>query len=140
MLRPDFLRRGHAPFVDIGDYKSSTNKMQERFYKALEVDGMDVTNHSYVQSFTAYDAIAADLDTIVRGDATTDAGQKIPARPQVWAAGNNGTSSIFDLSGGVEEGYTSVFTSAKNTISVGSVDSLNGRLSSFSSLNDRIGT
>lgn len=125
---PAFHRRGHAPEAGLGDY-SSFGGNASSFKDAIGTDGTDVTNHSYVQSMTDYDAEAADLDRIVRGDATSG-GTGIPARPQVWAAGNNGTGAQY----GDEEGYYAVFTSAKNTISVGSVDTRDGRVSDFSSL------
>jgi subtilisin family serine protease len=125
---PAFHRRGHAPEADLGDYPSFGSNFS-RYEDAILNDGTDVTNHSYVQSMTVYDAEAADLDSIVRGDATSN-DNAIPARPQVWAAGNNGTSAQY----GDEEGYYAVFTSAKNTLSVGSVDTRDGRVSDYSSL------
>jgi subtilisin family serine protease len=125
---PAFDRRGQAPSCEIGDYPQFGSDAG-RFEGALNGDGTDVTNHSYVQSMTVYDSAAADIDRIVRGDASAS-GRAIPARPQVWAAGNNGGAAQY----GNEEGYYAVFTSAKNTISVGSSDTLDGRLSDFSSL------
>jgi subtilisin family serine protease len=126
---PAFSLRGHAPRAGIGDYPSFGGNAQS-IHDAIVNDGTDVTNNSYVQSFTLYDAEAESLDQIVRGDATDNNGNSIPARPQVWASGNNGTGAQY----GNEEGYYAVFTSAKNTISVGSVDTNNRRLSDYSSL------
>ena len=126
---PAYSLRGHAPRARLGDYPQFGSQAQS-FYDAIVTDGTDLTNHSYVQSFTVYDAEAQSLDLIVRGDGTDNAGNLIPARPQVWAAGNNGFTAQY----GDEEGYYSVFTSAKNTISVGSLDTRDGRLSRFSSL------
>ncbi|UCE61030.1 MAG: S8 family serine peptidase [Phycisphaerales bacterium] len=125
---PAFSLRGHAPESEIGDYPHFNGAVQSH-HDAIVNDDTDVTNHSYVQSLTVYDAEAASLDTIVRGDATYD-GASIPAIPQVWACGNNGFSVQYDD----EEGYYAVFTSAKNTISVGGVDTRDGRIYRSSSL------
>lgn len=126
---PAFSLRGHAPQAGIGDYPQLGADV-DAVSDAIRNDGTDVTNNSYVQSMTVYDGDAAALDEIVRGDATDGNGNLVPARPQVWAAGNNGTGAQY----GNEEGYFSVFTTAKNTISVGSVDTLDQRLSDYSSL------
>lgn len=125
---PDFSMRGHAPEALIGDY-ASMGSSYANHHAAINDDDTDISNHSYVQSTNGYGSAAARIDEIVRGDAV-HAGETIAPRPQVWAAGNNGTGSQYDN----EEGYYSVFTSAKNTISVGSIDSLDNRISNFSSL------
>jgi len=125
---PAFSLRGHAPRAGVGDYPQFGGNAQA-FHDAIVNDGTDVTNHSYVQSMSVYNTRAIDLDLLVRGDGTDNNGNAIPAQPQVWAVGNNGTWAQY----GDEEGYYAVFTSAKNTISVGSVDTRNGRLSDFSS-------
>ena len=127
---PAFALRGHAPRSMLGDYGQFGGDAQ-LFYDAIVLDATQVTNHSYVQSYSIYDNNAASIDLIVRGDAIDDNDNPIPAAPQVWAAGNNGIDSPFNY--GNEEGYYSVFSSAKNSISVGSVDVWDGRLSSFSS-------
>ncbi len=127
---PSFSLRGHAPEAGIGDYPSFGSDVND-FYAAIVNDNTDVTNHSYVQTIEPdYDSEARTIDRIVRGDANNTSGNRIPSRPQVWAAGNNGVTAQY----GNEEGYYAVFTSAKNTISVGSVDTKDGRLSDFSSL------
>jgi subtilisin family serine protease len=126
---PAFSLRGHGPRADVGDYPGFGGNAQ-LFHDAIVNDGTDVSNHSYVQSMTVYDDTAEALDIIVRGDGSDNTGDPIPARPQVWAAGNNGISAQY----GNEEGYYAVFTSAKNTISVGSIDTVTGRLSNYSSL------
>lgn len=127
---PAFSLRGHAPQAEIGDYGHFDGNAQS-YYDAIVNDTTDVTNHSYVQSFHIYDAEAESIDLIIRGDGIDNNGNVIPARQQVWASGNNGISSN---NGTNEEGYYSAFTSAKNTISVGSVDTRDRRLSDFSSL------
>ncbi len=126
---PAFSLRGHAPEAEIGDYARFIHDTQS-YHDAIVNDGTDVSNHSHVQSYTVYDAEAASLDIIVRGDATDDNGNPIPAVPQVWAAGNNGDVAQH----GNEEGYYAVFTSAKNTISVGGVDTRDRRLYKRTSL------
>ena len=125
---PAFSLRGHAPEAEIGDY-AQMGSTYGNYHAAIVDDATDVSNHSYVQSFDGYSTAAKRLDEIVRGDASHD-GDAIPARPQVWAAGNNGTGAQY----GNEEGYYALFTSAKNTISVGSSDSRDDRTSDFSSL------
>lgn len=125
---PAFSRRGHAPRVEIGDYRNFGGSIQ-LLDAAINDDRTDITNNSYVQSEHIYDAGAQSIDQIIRGDAVHN-GRPVPPRPQVWAAGNNGIRIQY----GVQKGYYSVFTSAKNTISVGSVDTRDGRLSKFSSL------
>lgn len=126
---PAFSLRGQAPRCSLGDYPGFGGDAQS-FHDAIVTDHTEVTNHSYVQSMTIYDAVAASIDRIVRGDGVDGSGNPIPARPQVWAAGNNGTAAQY----GNEEGYYAVFTSAKNSISVGSLDAMDGRLSDYSSL------
>jgi subtilisin family serine protease len=126
---PAFSLRGHAPRAQVGDYPSFGSNAQS-FYDAIVTGGTEVTNHSYVQSLSVYDTEASGLDIIVRGDGVDNNSNPIPQQPQVWAAGNNGFAAQY----GDEEGYYAVFTSAKNTISVGSVDTRDGRLSRFSSL------
>lgn len=129
---PAFSLRGHAPEAEIGDYDARDfGGNAQSYYDAIVNDSTDVTNHSYAQSYTVYDGRAESLDEIVRGDATDNNGNPIPARPQVWAAGNSGFAEPWYSD---EEGYYSVFTSAKNTISVGSIDTIDGRISKFSSL------
>jgi subtilisin family serine protease len=134
---PAFRLRGHAPNAQLGDYQAFTwtdTNVIDRFQEALGTDEMHVTNHSYGESVSVYDSRAADLDRIVRGDPVD--GISVPPRPQVWAAGNNGQIAEYEAwqVGADEEGYYSVLTTAKNTISVGSVDALDSKLSDFSSL------
>lgn len=126
---PAFSLRGHAPEADIGDYPQFGGDVSD-YSDAIGNDGTDVTNHSYVQAFTVYDAEAESLDSIIRGDAVDNNGNTVPPRPQVWAAGNNGLGAQY----GNEEGYYAIFTSAKNSISVGSVDTHDRRISDFTSL------
>ncbi|MBW2395529.1 MAG: S8 family peptidase [Deltaproteobacteria bacterium] len=133
---PPFARRGHAPYAGLGDYRpiSKLNPAAGALHDAIVDHAVDVTNHSYAQSMTVYDPRAVLLDSIVRGDEKSG-GSPIPPRPQVWAAGNSGRNpSCWGNLCSVETGYFSVFTSAKNTISVGSIDTLDGRLSDYSSL------
>ena len=75
--------RGHAPGVVLGDYPSSTEDQSARFYQALAVDGMDATNHSYVQSLTAYDSVASELDLLVRGGAAARGLGHSPSPPDL---------------------------------------------------------
>lgn len=127
---PSFDLRGHAPLSQLGDYPNFYGTAQN-YYDAIVGDDTDLTNHSYVQTFNStYDIAAANIDAIIRGDGKDDKGNQIPARPQIWAAGNNGVSAQY----GNLEGFYAAFTSAKNSISVGSIDTDNGRISDFSSM------
>lgn len=123
----NFLR-GHAPKAGIGTYPPCRSR--EELYKQAIVDnGTRVTNHSYKQTPNGtYGLEAQGIDRIIRGGATFCT-IKIPARPQVWAAGNSGTAPGYGA-----EGYYSIKASAKNAIVVGSMDTADRRLSSFSSL------
>lgn len=129
--RAPFLLRGHAPEALLGDYPYFHGEA-DLYFNAIYDDGTQVSNHSYLQSLTSYDGVARSLDAIVRGTGTNSYENVIPARPAVWGAGNNGFEA--QPRGGEEEGYYSVFTSAKNTISVGSVDTRRTRHSRFSAL------
>ena len=127
---PAYALRGHAPDALIGDFYFLPDRHAALHAKAV-LKGADVCNHSYVQSFTLYDAIAADLDKVIRGGAIDSVtGLPIPARPSVWAAGNNGYEvegiDYEESKGKGEEGFFSVFASAKNGIAVGSVDTESG--------------
>jgi len=126
---PAFQLSGHAPEAGIGDY-DQFGSAADSYHDAIVNDGTDVTNHSYLQSYCDYDGEAESIDEIVRGDGTDSGGNAIPAQPQVWAVGNSGTYSLYVN----EEGYYSISSSAKNTIGVGSLDTRDRRLSSFSSL------
>jgi subtilisin family serine protease len=101
---------------------------------AIRTHGMDVSNHSYVQTTDGrYLYLAEQIDLMVRG--TTDAaGLPVPPRPMVWGAGNNGMIAEYDN----VEGYFSVEAPAKNGITVGAtignVAGHIGHLADFSSL------
>ena len=120
--------RGHAPLTEFGDYPRCG--AEEDIYKQAIVDyGTRVTNHSYeLTSIGTYDWEAGEIDHIIRGSARYGP-VKIPARPQVWAAGNHGTAPGYE-----PQGYYSVKAPGKNMIVVGSTDTVDRRLSSFSSL------
>ncbi len=126
----DFEIRGHAPLALVADY-GQFGADADLHSHALITESMRISNHSYVQSLTIYDLIASGLDELICGTGTDSNGNIIPARPSVWGAGNNGTSSPYYTD---EEGYYSVETSAKNTVSVGSIDTATLRRSVFSSL------
>jgi hypothetical protein len=129
---PALTLRGHAPGAELGDYPYAHAQLA-LWQSVLVADRTDVTNHSYVQApQNEYDAEAAELDRLVRGDAVV-AGVALPARPQVWGAGNFGSCEVCTAG---DWGYYSVVTSSKNTISVGSVDTVDGEetvISDFSS-------
>lgn len=124
---PDFERRGHAPNAQLGDFTPITTQLGDLI---TATSTFHVSNHSYVESTNGYNALSADLDRIVRGDAVL--GSNPAPRPQVWAAGNNGISGQHSPMDRV--GYHSTVTSAKNTISVGAVEAPSRRLLALSSL------
>lgn len=134
---PAFEYRGIAPGSLLGEYPQIDEQQVDLslLKPALAVDGSDLSNHSYVETLDGYGAVSALIDDAIHGTAVfTDADglnpAVLPARPQTWAAGNNGLVPEY----GSRLGYYSVFTQAKNSISVGSIDVETGKLSNFSSL------
>jgi|GEM_PF-3337705 len=123
-----FQFRGHAPEATIVSESYASNA-PDNFSDAYRNFDAELSTHSYLQSNTIYDASARTVDRVVRGDATDSSSNAIPARPAMWAAGNNGSIAQY----GNEEGFYSVFTSAKNSISVGSIDTVDSIPSDFSS-------
>ena len=141
---PPFALRGHAPRACLGDYIPFRADVME-FYRAIVCDSTDVTNHSYdVAMGPQYSADEASIDRVVRGGHMGSIDVVIPSRPQVWAAGNFGVCNHFTSNSDSPDstpppgerftGYCSVTMSAKNPICVGSVDTVDGELSQFSSL------
>lgn len=133
--------RGRAPDAQIGNYPF-LNAELGLYIQAIEVDGTQVFNHSHMlKSRPVYDDDVATLDSIVRGGSRLFPGASVrrpevllspvPARPQVWAVGNEGVCN--ELAPGLYEGYLSADLAAKNAIVVGSVDALDEQLSAFSS-------
>ena len=122
--------RGHAPNAEIGAYGQLGNLVM-LYHRTIVDNHTHVTNHSYVHTSKGYRQEAASLDKIIRGDEIASGKNvPIPSLPQVWAAGNNGLRSKY----GRREGYYSLLSPAKNSISVGSIDTRDGRLSDLSSL------
>jgi len=114
-----YIFRGMAPEVEFYVQRpwQSAAPTLAQFAEAINIYGMDVSNHSYLQSTSGrYSAIARDMDAIVRGDIDYG-GATIPPRAMVWAAGNNGRWPEYSSS--LVEGYFSVEAPAKNVISVG---------------------
>ncbi len=107
-----FQWRGMAPQAGIAAYGFAGGSAGI-YNDAINQFGVDVSNHSYVLDCGRYSTTVQSVDSIIRGDSPG-----IPPRPQVWAAGNNGTGiqycSIL--------GYFSVFASCKNCITVGSIN------------------
>jgi len=100
--------------------------------------GMDVSNHPYpLDDLGEYDKQNAQRDSMVRGDAL-DGTQPIPARLQVFSAGNLGgvDGSELPLVGATiaNSGYFSLNKQLKNAIVVGSWRPVSARVSTTSSL------
>ncbi|MDF1515055.1 MAG: S8 family serine peptidase, partial [Anaerolineae bacterium] len=120
--------RGHAPEAStVSEGYGSGNA--DSHGDAILNDGAELSNHSYVLSTGEYDATVVAVDTIIRGDATTSGGDAVPAHLAIWAAANQGMSSQYNN----EEGFYSIYSPAKNVLTVGSIDSSDGDLSMFSS-------
>ncbi len=137
-----FQWRGMAPEAQIAAYEKASGSV-ENYNDAINGFGVDVTNHSYVLHVQGlYGADVASVDAIVRGDL-----EGIPARPAIWAAGNNANLKPGDCGEAVEfpqyplgcpeafqVGYFSVLSPAKNALSVASVEKESLAHSPFSSL------
>lgn len=129
-----FQWRGMAPESGIAAFGGAGGNAAV-FNLAINTDGADVSNHSYVlQVQNQYNASVASVDAIVRGDSPG-----IPARPAVWAAANNASVGSRDCdSDGISDGnfpqypggcptafqagYFSVLSPCKNCICVAGVD------------------
>jgi subtilisin family serine protease len=94
--------------------------------KAITEENIDVSNHSYVETLREYSDFSSIIDSVISGKLKDrkDIFPAVARRPQVWAAGNNGVklSAADTRKYGNRTGYFTVFTQAKNSISVGSVD------------------
>ena len=122
-----FQWRGHAPEASIvaESYDLTVAKADD----IVNSYGAELSNHSYVMTYGTYDAVAALVDTIVRGDGVTSGGDSIAPHLAVWAACNQGLFSQYDN----EEGFYSIYAPAKNSLAVGSIDTTDQQLSLFSS-------
>ncbi|HIC90210.1 MAG TPA: hypothetical protein EYP04_12525 [Anaerolineae bacterium] len=120
--------RGHAPAVRIVS-ESYGDATVDLYDDAYNEKGAEVSNHSYVQTYGVYDDVARGVDRIVRGDAVSSGGRAVPARLAVWAACNQGASAQYDN----EEGFYSIYSPAKNSLSVGSTNTDDNGLTFFSS-------
>jgi hypothetical protein len=134
--RADYSLRGHAPEAALNSYdaKNFFETMKDIEDVFLPNSGAtDVSNHSYPEG-KDYSAKSKIIDdAIAVGVANVFARTR---RPQVWAAGNLG---VLEQNGFTSIGYYSITSHAKNSISVGSIDTISAhtgdtRLSDFSSL------
>jgi Mg-chelatase subunit ChlD len=119
--------RGHAPGASLVS-ESYANGVDD-FADAVLNYGVELSNHSYVMTYGTYDGVATAVDNVVRGDATDSNGDDLPPHLAVWAAANQGAWAQYNN----EEGFYSIYSPAKNSLTVGSVDSNDGELSMFSS-------
>ncbi|MBL8949727.1 MAG: S8 family serine peptidase [Myxococcaceae bacterium] len=125
-----FQWRGAAPDSTLLSYEPASASTRI-WNDAINVSRAQLSNHSYEQG-CAYDGTAAGIDAIVRGGVRYGT-KAIPARPAVWAAGNNGGQARLCKMAG----YFSVVSPAKNPIVVGATvasDATPSALQSFSSL------
>lgn len=115
-----FQYRGMAPQTKIAAYDSQTGDDADVMDEAINTHGVDVSNHSYSYNDAQYDSTMVDIDTIIRGD-----NDDIPARPQIFSAGNQGDGKQW----GENSGYFSLTKSCKNCLMVANLDNtgvLNG--------------
>jgi len=118
--------RGHAPAATL--VTEGTDSV-DGFFDAFNTFGAEVSNHSYVMESGRYGSASVKVDSVVRGNATDSHHHAILPRLAVWAAANQGVSAQYNN----EAGFYSIYSPAKNSISVGSIDSNDGQLSMFSS-------
>ncbi len=130
--RPAFSLRGHAPLAELGSYakvhaSETSTPIDEAYHEMLVTDGSDIVNHSYALDVSEPTAPADEestpsrvLDEIIAGDYEASDGDGgtvlLPARPSVWAAGNDGSLSV----SGAAAAYGTVLIQSKNAIVVGS--------------------
>lgn len=129
-----FANRGHAPRATLVNESYATDSstgsaFADNFSDAYRTYGAVASSHSYVMTPGLYDGVASGIDTIVRGDATDGSGNAVPPRLALWAAANQGTGAQYDD----EEGFYSIYSPAKNSLTVGSTDTDNGMVSDYSS-------
>lgn len=86
---------------------------------------IDLSNHSYVQSYGYYEAGVQYTDNNING-----AGDPAAYRPHVWSAANQGVAADH----GREVGYYSIYGPGKNLITVGALNANDQSLAIFSSL------
>ncbi len=122
--RPAFSLRGHAPRVMLGSFPkfhgTVSTSIEALYHSALVSEQSDLTNHSYALDPTnEYGGDSLAVDTVVRGDLEfvdeNGATFAIPARPAIWAMGNDGQVA----NEGVGSGYYSALNQSKNAIVVG---------------------
>ena len=131
---PAFGRRGVAPQAGIAAYGQIGGDAAQ-FTDAVNNNGVDVSNHSYVlQDQGQYDAGVAAVDSVIRGDVPG-----LPRHSVVWAAANNGdydhTCAASDPTPnaprpqypggcptGFQTGYFSMLSPCKNCIDVAAID------------------
>ena len=104
-----FQWRGMAPQAGIAAFDSQTGDNAGTMDDAINDDGADVSNHSYSYNDGEYNSEMVNIDTIIRGDSAG-----IGARPQIFSAGNQGSSPQY----GMNSGYYSVTKSCKNCVMV----------------------
>jgi len=126
-LSAPYRWRGHAPQVTklVSILSSNLAKLKQ----AIADHGSHVSNHSYVQSYGTYNNIARDVDAAIRAG-VTQGGKTYPARPMVWAVGNQGITPQY----GTLRGYYSCYAPAKNPIVVGGTNANDDLFSPWSAM------
>lgn len=111
--------RGHAPEARLFNVADVTDAAE----LLLDDDVHVVVTGDWLEKGGLYGIPSSEVDRLVRGD-TFSGTQRLPGRPHVWAAGNEG----FD------DGYQSLMVASKSAIVVGSTDADDDGVSLFSSL------
>lgn len=140
-----FQWRGMAPRAELIERSSGDTTDLDNLYQAIVNFGLDVSNHSYaVEPDGVYGTDTQTRDQSIRGDSVfVDASNNslgIPARLQVYSAGNGGAGAQY----GNQQGYFALTKGMKNAVIVGNWNVVNpnnpttiltgGRLSNDSSL------
>ncbi|MFG0319255.1 MAG: S8 family serine peptidase, partial [Planctomycetota bacterium JB042] len=133
---PAFALRGQAPEALLLDLSWVSDDLTS-WASILKTHGCAVSNHSYaISPKTTYsEDLVVGIEEVVRGSALF-AGEALPSRPAVFAAGNLGDGDPGQFQ--VHAGYYSIEAVAKNPIAVGAFDTLDGRVSRLSSLGPTI--
>ena len=127
-----FEWRGVAPQAQLLDLDGGTTFTDDDIHSYITLHGMDLSNHSTSYSYDGeYSPGDADNDNLIRGDAKTSGGNRIPARLRVYSTGNHGEKPF---RGGEQTGYFSLTKQSKNALVVGNYDAWAGRISPSSSL------
>jgi hypothetical protein len=123
------LFRGMAPGAELIAYADG-GYGPDAIAGAIATHGMDLSNHSHVQSLNGYyDPAARSTDELIRGGVLSS-GESVSPRAMVFSVGNNGEVAEH----GVTRGYFAVDAPAKNSLAIGATTGTSDHLARFSGL------